>query len=174
MTTFDDLQAASKMRDLVVRITTKVISRERPLPRLGMVYSSDRKASTAEILFPGESEMNLVRVRFGLNLSPTRTVNSHGKDAADVVRIEGRPGSYYITGFVRGVPHDSIPVGALIEFAGTTIPPGYLPCDGTVRPNDTFPSLFDEIGYLYGGDGTSTFAVPTRAGSGGTQFLIKS
>jgi len=55
----------------------------------------------------------------------------------------------------------SMPVGSIIPFAGTTIPDGYLLCDGSAISRTTYSSLFAAIGTTYGeGDGNSTFNLP--------------
>ena len=52
------------------------------------------------------------------------------------------------------------PIGALIDFAGNLAPTGWLLCDGTIYTKTQYPRLFAVIGNRFGGDGTSTFAVP--------------
>jgi microcystin-dependent protein len=55
-------------------------------------------------------------------------------------------------------------VGEIRCFAGTFAPVGWATCDGqllAISQNDT---LFNLIGTIYGGDGTSTFALPNLAG----------
>jgi microcystin-dependent protein len=63
------------------------------------------------------------------------------------------------------------PVGALMSFAGTTVPPGWLECDGTSYTTASQPALFAAIGYDWGGAGPN-FNVPdfrrrTPVGRGG-------
>ena len=60
----------------------------------------------------------------------------------------------------------SLPIGAIVPYMGTTAPSGYLACDGGVYNISLYPLLagfieaqFGSINY-FGGDGTSTFAVP--------------
>ena len=60
---------------------------------------------------------------------------------------------------------DSIPVGAQLPFAGTTIPSGYLLCDGRAVSRTTYKDLFEVIGTTYGaGDGSTTFNLPDKRG----------
>ena len=55
----------------------------------------------------------------------------------------------------------SMPVGSIIPYAGTTIPDGYLLCDGSAISRTTYSALFASIGTTYGeGDGNSTFNIP--------------
>ena len=51
--------------------------------------------------------------------------------------------------------------GQLIMFCGTTIPDGYLLCNGAAVSRSTYADLFSVIGTLYGaGDGSTTFNLP--------------
>lgn len=54
------------------------------------------------------------------------------------------------------------PTGSIIAFAGnTTLPDGYLLCDGSKVSRTTYKKLFDIIGTTYGaGDGKTTFTLP--------------
>src|SRR5688500_109770 len=70
---------------------------------------------------------------------------------------------------------DEIDLAGVIEqYAGTSVPTGWLACDGALYSRATYARLFAAIGTTYGaGDGSTTFAVPdTRrrvlVGSGGT------
>jgi len=60
---------------------------------------------------------------------------------------------------------DSMPIGAIIQFAGSTIPNGWLICDGTAISRETYADLYTKIGTAYGtGDGSTTFNVPNFKG----------
>lgn len=49
-----------------------------------------------------------------------------------------------------------LPVGSIIPYAGTTIPDGWLLCDGSAISRTTYSALFASIGTTYGaGDGNS-------------------
>lgn len=51
--------------------------------------------------------------------------------------------------------------GVIIEYAGTTVPPGWLACDGSAVSRTTYLALFTQIGTTWGaGDGATTFNVP--------------
>lgn len=56
-----------------------------------------------------------------------------------------------------------IPSGCIIPYGGTTIPSGWLLCDGSSISTDTYPDLFNAIKYTYGGSGSS-FNLPNLAG----------
>ena len=52
-------------------------------------------------------------------------------------------------------------VGTVIPYAGTSLPTGYLPCNGAAISRETYASLFAVIGETYGsGDGSTTFNLP--------------
>lgn len=60
-----------------------------------------------------------------------------------------------------GIEIGGMPVGSIIPYAGTTIPAGYLLCDGSAISRTTYSALFASIGTTYGaGDGNSTFNIP--------------
>ena len=57
-------------------------------------------------------------------------------------------------------------VGMIEAYAGSEIPDTYLACDGSSVSVSQYPTLFQKIGYLYGGSG-DTFKLPDLRG----QFL---
>jgi microcystin-dependent protein len=57
-----------------------------------------------------------------------------------------------------------VPAGTVAAFAGTTVPAGWLLCDGSTVSPALYPALFSAINTQYGGDGTSTFVVPDLRG----------
>lgn len=101
---FADLQTASRMRDLIEGIATKVVDKKRPEPRIGSVDHVDQERQLAWIKYPGEDV--LIKVRIARNMLPTHTIREHGFDRADVVRVAGKPGGYYVVSFIRGDPAD--------------------------------------------------------------------
>jgi microcystin-dependent protein len=62
----------------------------------------------------------------------------------------------------------TVPAGALLPFAGTTVPNGYLLCDGSEQLISSYPELFAAIGYTYKPIddivGVSTFGLPDLRG----------
>jgi microcystin-dependent protein len=57
-----------------------------------------------------------------------------------------------------------IPAGTVAAFAGTAVPAGWLPCDGSTVSPALYPALFSAINTQYGGDGTNTFVLPDLRG----------
>jgi microcystin-dependent protein len=59
------------------------------------------------------------------------------------------------------VEQRGVPAGAVMPFAMSTVPSGWLECDGTLKSRTTYARLFAAIGTTFGaGDGATTFAVP--------------
>ena len=88
----------------------------------------------------------------------------------------GRWGSWtelmYASAMATG---STLPVGTVIDHAGTTLPQGFLRCDGAQISRTTYADLFAAIGTTWGiGDGSTTFHLPdlrrrTTIGMGGTR-----
>jgi hypothetical protein len=73
------------------------------------------------------------------------------------------------TAFRRLIP----PNGAVIMFAGTLVPIGWLECDGRALSRDEYPDLFERIGTVYGnGDGSTTFNIPHLEMNLGLKYII--
>lgn len=70
----------------------------------------------------------------------------------------------------------SYPAGTVIDYAGATIPVGFIACDGTVYAQATYPDLYAAIGSYWnvGGEGAGNFRVPNLGGratiGGGSGF----
>lgn len=58
-----------------------------------------------------------------------------------------------------------VPIGTILEFAGSTAPANYLMCNGQAVSRTEYAELFLVIGTTYGsGNGSTTFNVPDRRG----------
>jgi microcystin-dependent protein len=65
-------------------------------------------------------------------------------------------------GYVDG---RAVPSGAILDFAGSAAPTGWLLCDGTAVSRATYAALYAVISTTYGaGDGSSTFNLPNFKG----------
>jgi hypothetical protein len=63
-----------------------------------------------------------------------------------------------LTGYSYLIDTNEVPVGAIVEYAGTAAPSGWLLCNGASYERIKYPTL----AALIGGSGT-TFTVPTKA-----------
>lgn len=75
-----------------------------------------------------------------------------------------------------GIIDQIAPSGSIAPFAGSTVPDGWLLCDGTAYPQATYPKLYAAIGTTWGAGGAGTFKVPdgrdrTFLGASGTHPL---
>jgi len=58
-----------------------------------------------------------------------------------------------------------VPAGTISAFAGTSVPDGWLLCDGSEISRTTYPDLFTTVGGSWGyGDNSSTFNLPDLRG----------
>lgn len=59
-----------------------------------------------------------------------------------------------------------IPAGVVEDFAGTSLPTGYLWCDGSTKSQSTYPALYLAIGTTWntGGEGAGNFRLPKAQG----------
>lgn len=58
----------------------------------------------------------------------------------------------------------SYPVGTIIMRVVSTAPDGWLICDGSVKNHADYPELAYHLGSTYGGNGSTTFGLPTLCG----------
>ena len=59
----------------------------------------------------------------------------------------------------------SLPAGVTVDFAGSSLPSGWLECDGSAVSRATYSDLFSAIGTSWGaGDGVNTFNLPNQCG----------
>lgn len=65
----------------------------------------------------------------------------------------------------RCEPTSGVSVGTIVDFAGAAAPTGWVLCNGQAVSRDTYSTLFNLIGVLYGpGDGSTTFNIPDFRG----------
>ena len=72
---------------------------------------------------------------------------------------------------------EGIPTATIVPWTTSSVPTGFLECDGAAVSRSTYATLFGLVGTTYGaGDGSSTFNVPNLAdnvavGKSGTKAL---
>ena len=60
---------------------------------------------------------------------------------------------------------DTLPIGSIVPYVSSTVPTGWLVCDGSAVSRTTYADLFAVIGTSYGtGDGSATFNLPNLKG----------
>lgn len=103
-----------------------------------------------------------------INASGAIAIPGNGTSSAPAIGFTSEPtlglyrvgaGEIGITGRVVG--QGTVPIGALIDYAGTIAPPGLLACNGQAVSRTTYAELYLAIGTIWGaGDGSTTFNVP--------------
>ena len=93
---------------------------------------------------------------------------------APIVSVSGHPNRPFVdflerlwrrSGGTEDAVGSSAPSGQVISFAGSTLPTGWLPCDGSAVSRTDYAELFAAIGTTWGpGDGSLTFNVPDLQG----------
>lgn len=98
----------------------------------------------------------------------TQVVDSLDSDFFLVYRASLSPGLRKINKATLFSTAGLVPTGSVFPFAGTTVPAGYLLCDGSEQNQSTYPELFTAIGYTYKAQvllsGYNTFALPDLRG----------
>ena len=70
-----------------------------------------------------------------------------------------------------GAIYANSPIGSVIQYLGDKLPNGYLRCDGSEVPIESYPELYDAIGTKYGTTSENTlFKLPELTDSGGVSF----
>ena len=119
----------------------------------------DRKA----IRLRDTSNSNFVAIRAPDNVASDVTLTLPGDDgnADEYLKTDGSGNLSF-----AALPTAAIvPTGSVHVMATTTVPTGYLECDGSAISRTTYSDLFATIGTTWGaGDGSSTFNVPDLRG----------
>ncbi len=67
---------------------------------------------------------------------------------------------------IAGVNSSGMAIGTVVPFNGTSVPQGFLLCDGSAVSRTTYSKLFSIIGVSCGqGDGSTTFNLPDNTGA---------
>ncbi|MFR8269331.1 MAG: tail fiber protein, partial [Oscillospiraceae bacterium] len=102
----------------------------------------------------GTTWANFPSNSFSIKFISGRTIVTKSSDGTNTVS-----NTYTVTNI------DSTSPGIIKINASSTVPGGYLPCDGRAISRTTYANLFKVIGTTYGaGDGSTTFNVPNLNG----------
>ena len=92
-------------------------------------------------------------------------------DGTSTVTMPANPGLDQIVN-KDYVDNQYLPAGTVLTFAGTTVPTGFLKCNGAAVSRTTYARLFAAIGTTYGaGDGSTTFNLPNQTAEGKARLL---
>ncbi len=91
--------------------------------------------------------------------------NGHAYGMMDGSVTEDDAGADSATNLGSPTPASALPPGLVMAYAGATVPPGWLACDGSSVSRTTYASLFAAIGAAHGqGDGVTSFQLPDYRG----------
>jgi microcystin-dependent protein len=98
----------------------------------------------------------------GQALIPDQPINANAYSMVANTVVDG---SITYAKLAPSVQSVTTPPGAVIAFAGSTPPTGWLLCDGSAVSRTTYSGLFQSIGITWGsGDGVTTFNLPDLRG----------
>lgn len=84
--------------------------------------------------------------------------------------LNGGAGAWLLLNTTGDPVTHAVPIGSMVDFAGTSVPNGWLLCYGQAVSRTTYADLFAVIGTTFGaGNGSTTFNVPDfrgRVGAG--------
>jgi microcystin-dependent protein len=141
------LSTSEKYADIKIKVNgTTVAQNRRPTPNGSATYV---QITTLVQLSAGD--------KVAVVVEHDESVSKNTTGAAVTDYFEG----YIIIGVRTGIP-----VGTVQAYAGSTIPGGWLDCDGSAVSRTTYANLFAAIGTTWGvGDGSTTFNLPDLRGS---------
>ncbi len=126
-----------------------------------------------EMTKDGPPTMLRIAVITAVQASAGRRVQTNATDTAWIPRSEDttlavgdrvwlvQQGPVFIVGGRLSGEPGAVPLGAVMPFAGTAAPDGWLACDGSAVSRTTYAGLFAVMGTGYGaGNGTTTFNLP--------------
>jgi hypothetical protein len=138
--------------------------------------------------FASASLTNAIVIGYGASVSASNTivlgnstisnVSTSGTITAGAVtypKTDGTSGQMLVTNGSGTLSWSTPgpPVGAVIMYAGSSAPSGYLVCNGSEVSRTTYAALFSVTGTIYGpGNTTSTFNLPNLTG-GSLLYVIK-
>jgi len=114
-----------------------------------VVYINDEQGNSATLSYSQASNVSDAIVQRKTGGAIAVPAPSANEDAV--------PKSYVDVGFV--------PIGSVLDFAGSNVPANYLLCNGQAVSRTDYAELFAVIGTTWGsGDGSTTFNVPNSQG----------
>lgn len=113
--------------------------------------------AAVDVSYAGSTNLSASNVEAALDeLDSEKAAVSHSHAIGDVTNLQ--------SSLDAKLNASLLPAGMIAPYAGTSAPSGWLLCDGTVRNIADYPTLGAALGSTYGGNGTTTFAVPDLRG----------
>jgi len=138
----------------------------------GMVAGFAGRES-ATVVQPAHGQMLSVEMEESLFSVLGASFGGDGKVAFALPNLRGlipiggspgkRDGPTLVMNYVIAAVAGGVAVGSIAPFGGNFTPPGWLPCDGSIYGQGSYPELHKVIGTVFGG-GSGRFAVPNLKG----------
>ena len=134
-----------------------------------LIYATGADAFAMTALTPFArtllDDADAATARATLGAAPLASPALTGIPTAPTASTGTRSTQLATTAFVGAESQIAAPTGSVYTFAGSTVPTGWLKCNGALLSRTTYASLFAVIGTTYGaGDGSTTFALPDLRG----------
>jgi microcystin-dependent protein len=126
---------------------------------------------TTNVSVPFNGTQSIVQLNTGINplfVNNKTAVSAINETDVFLVYQQGATQLNKVTRSVllRGI--GVVPVGSIMPFAGSVVPPGYLLCDGSEQSRSIYAQLYSVIGFSYRSQsllqGFQTFALPDLRG----------
>ena len=127
------------------------------------IWSTTNFQEGSQFLAPNGDASQLTNLNMSNAGSGTLAVGRGGTGATSITGLVKGNGTSPFSAAVDGVDYmgSSSMIGIIAYYPVSSIPTGWLRCDGSAYSRTTYARLFSKIGTTYGaGDGTTTFNVP--------------
>lgn len=125
------------------------------------LYQCNRNIQSTESPYPTPNDDSGVWVRVMPDVFTGATSSTDGKMGFVPAPKAGQETQYLKGDGTWGEVANPFPSGIIMGYSGSTVPDGWLWCDGSAISRTTYASLFNVIGISYGaGDGSTTFNLP--------------
>lgn len=125
------------------------------------LYQCNRNIQSTESPYPTPNDDSGVWVRVMPDVFTGATSSTDGKMGFVPAPKAGQETQYLKGDGTWGEVANPFPSGIIMGYSGSSVPDGWLWCDGSAISRTTYASLFNVIGISYGaGDGSTTFNLP--------------
>ena len=135
------------------------------------VFSMQGDVSSDNISFTGQSSLGIATFTTTINQNFISNKTTVDDSLLSDTLLVYRAGSVNLVKMTKEtlLKHvATVPVGAIMPYAGTIVPDGYLLCDGSEVRTSEYSALYGVIGYTYKSatllQGIATFALPDLRG----------
>lgn len=127
---------------------------------IGVVVDTNVSANGINYLSPWKHTDANSDVTFTSGIGKVIIKNSNAADSGRII-LEVEEGSVNVkNGKIKEDGHDLVPAGCVMMWAGTTLPSGWLLCDGSLKNKTDYPDLFTILNSTYGPQTSDKFRLP--------------